>query len=82
MAKYRKAIYLDAVPKEKDGKAGYEVTTELGVVSWKEKEAFDSTYILCPKVKKAVAKKVAPKEPPAPPKTEAKKTVAKKTAPK
>jgi hypothetical protein len=77
MAKYRKAIYLDAVPKEKKGKEGYELTSELGVVSWQNKAAFEATYILCPK---KVAKKVIPKpaEKPAAPKPVAKKAVAKK----
>jgi hypothetical protein len=65
-------MYLDAVPEERDGVAGYKVKTEHGVVSWKEKAAFEATYILVKPPK--VAKKVAPKEPPAPPKTVAKKT--------
>jgi hypothetical protein len=80
MARYRKAMYLDAVPMEKGGVAGYEVTTELGVVDWREKETFDNTYIKVKPPKKKVAPK--PPEKPAAPKTEAKKTTAKKTVDK
>jgi hypothetical protein len=77
VAKYRKAIYLDVTPKKRGGKEGYEVTTELGVVSWKEKVAFERTYILC-KAKKKKKPALKPAAKPTAPKTETKKTVAKK----
>lgn len=61
MARYRKELYLDAVPEVRGGQEGYKKTTEHGVVSWQSKESFEKTYI---KVK-------VPKKKPAP-KTEAK----------
>jgi hypothetical protein len=78
--KYRKELYLEAVPEVRDGKDGYKKTTEHGVVSWQSKESFEKTYIKVkpPKKKSAPKPPAKPEEKPAP-KTEGKKpTLVKK----
>jgi hypothetical protein len=73
MARYIKASMVDAVKKERDGEAGYEVKGKLGT-RWMDKESFEDAYSLLKTP--APKKKPAPKPPekPTAPKTEAKKT--------
>jgi hypothetical protein len=72
MARYIKASQVDAVKKERDGVAGYDVTDKTGTVRWMDTESFENVYSLL----KAPKPKPAPKPPvkPTAPKTEAKKT--------
>jgi hypothetical protein len=46
MARYIKASQVDAVEKERDGEAGYEVTDKTGTVRWMDKESFEDAYSL------------------------------------
>lgn len=44
MTTYIKAKTVDAVPRKKDGKKGYEVT-ENGNVTWQAKSAFEHDHV-------------------------------------